>query len=231
MTINEAFLLMGEDIEISDGITLKVPALRDIFHFGEQKYLSVVSMLTAEPFDVPWQLHQLGIDYTKIDSFSLFCLMSASVTPENSYLLFGNLDFSLFRVVQQEDKIVLINKNGVVIDENIRNKISEYLRKMHYIPKQQFTSVGNNFAKDMFLKTAKRDIDRAEKKRRLCGEKSVYLPLVSSIVADKGMFYTWENIFDMKISQFFDSIKRIQMRDYSQNLYTGLYFGAVTKTL
>lgn len=209
------------------GIKITAPTLDAIEEYGEEDYLSIVSLLTAEPFDLPYQLSQVGIDFTEIDSFTLFCYLTHSLTKEDTRLLFGDLDFSKFKIINRENEIVLMNKQGLVIDKNIKEQLAQCLRKMHHIPKQQFSKVGNEFAKNMFIETARKDIERNKRKRLLKGRQSTYLPLISSLIAHEGFNYTWDNVWDIHIHQFFDSIQRMQMRDNAKNLYHGLYSGAI----
>ncbi len=215
------------EVTLPCGIKITAPTLDEIEDFGEENYLSTVSLLTAEPFDLPYQLSQVGIDFTEIDNFTLFCYLSRSLTSENTKLLFGDLDFSKFKVINREDEIILMNKQGIVIDKSAREQLAHCLRKIHHIPKQQFSKVGNDFAKNMFIETARKDMERERRKRLLKGRQSTYLPLISSLIAHEGFSYTWENIWNIHIHQFFDSIQRMQMRDNAKNLYTGLYSGTI----
>ena len=64
--VDEIRLLRGEPFDIGVGITLYQPTIGDIAKFGENEYLSLVSALTSEPFDMPYYLDQMGIDFEKI---------------------------------------------------------------------------------------------------------------------------------------------------------------------
>lgn len=228
---NELQFYKKSECTLPCGIKITAPTLGEIAdyyeEYGEENYLSMISLLTAEPFDLPYQLSQVGIDFTEIDSFTLFCYLTHSLTPKDTKLLFGDLDFSKFIVVSREDKPILMNKQGIVIDETVREQLTACLRKMHHIPKQQFNKVGNDFAKNMYIETARKDMERAKRKRLLKGKQSTYLPLISSLIAHEGFNYTWDNVWDIHIHQFFDSIQRMQIRDNAKNLYTGLYSGTI----
>lgn len=225
--IDELKLCRDSTYSLPNGITINIPKLGDICDFGEEKYLSTISLLTAEPFDMPYQLQQIGIDYTEIKSFELFCLLVSGLTPNETSLIFGDLNFSNFRIVEKNGFLVMINSDGIEINEFTMELIKSCIRKIHHIPKQRYNGVFNEFAKEQIIRDAKADIERAQRKRKLLGAKSQYLPLISSLVVSKGFNYNWSNIWDMTIAQFFDSFYRLQKRDNAENLYHGLYSGCI----
>jgi hypothetical protein len=222
---DEMQLYRGGDFHISDKFIIRQPTLGEICDYGEHKYLSMVSTLVASPFDMIAQLTSMGIDFTKISSFQMFCLFFSAYTPNETSILFGDLDFSKFKLYKKGDDVVLINDCGVEINEINYAIFTEYIRKMHCIPKQKFTSVANDFAKNELIKEAQADIERWKHKNLKF--KSTYLPLISSLVNHEGFKYRWDNVWDMKIYAFFDSVQRIQLHENSSHLYTGLYSGCV----
>lgn len=228
--IDELKLCRDKSYQLLNGISIKIPLMGEIADYGEEKYLSGISTLTAEPFDIPYQLQQIGIDYTEINSFELFCLMAMSIPQENTRLILGDLDLSKFRLVSKDGFCVLMNPDGIEINEFTSELLKTCIRKIHHIPKQRYTGVFNDFAKEQIIRDAKSDIERARRRRKLLGVKSQYLPLISSLVVSKGFNYNWSNIWDMTIAQFFDSFYRIQKRDNAENLYRGLYSGCIDYT-
>lgn len=228
--IDELKLCRDKSYLLPNGISIKIPTLGEISDYGEEKYLSGISTLTAEPFDIPYQLQQIGIDYTKIGSFELFCLMAQAMPMESTRLILGDLDLSKFRLVLKDGFCVLVNSDGIEINEFTSQLLKTCIRKIHHIPKQRYDGVFNEFAKEQIIRDAKAEIERARRRRRLLGVKSQYLPLVSAMVVSKGFNYNWSDVWDMTISQFFDSFYRIQKRDNAENLYRGLYSGCIDYT-
>ena len=83
---DELKLYAGDDINITDKITVIQPTLRQIKEFGEKRYFSAVHTLTAVGADLKWQLWDMGIDYTKIDDFDLFMrYISRSVSSKKRF--------------------------------------------------------------------------------------------------------------------------------------------------
>lgn len=223
--VDEIRLLRGEPFDIGVGITLYQPTMSEIAEFGENEYLSVVSAVTSEPFDVPYYLDQMGIDFEKIKPFELFCMMIMGVPKENTRLLFGDLDFSQFIPVQKENDLVLMNKEGIVIDSLTRDRIADNVRRMHGLPKNILTSCENKFTHDLMIMQQKKTIDRARRKKDLFGDNSQYASLISSLASE---WHSYDRIFNLKVGQFFDAIIRLGYKQNANNLYHGLYSGCVS---
>ena len=223
--VDEIRLLRGEPFDIGVGITLYQPTMSEIAEFGENEYLSVVSAVTSEPFDVPYYLDQMGIDFEKIKPFELFCMMIMGVPKENTRLLFGDLDFSQFIPVQKENDLVLMNKEGIVIDSLTRDRIADNVRRMHGLPKNILTSCENKFTHDLMIMQQKKTIDRARRKKDLFGDNSQYSSLISSLASE---WHSYDRIFNLKVGQFFDAIIRLGYKQNANNLYHGLYSGCVS---
>ena len=82
------------------------------------------------------QLWDIGIDWCEISDFDLFCMLSQTLSPDRTGILFGDLDFSKMRPYRnpQNDEIVLADKeSGVIIDKLIYTRITSYIRKLHNI--------------------------------------------------------------------------------------------------
>lgn len=223
--VDEIRLLRGEPFDIGVGITLYQPTMSEIAEFGENEYLNVVSAVTSEPFDVPYYLDQMGIDFEKIKPFELFCMMIMGIPKENTRLLFGDLDFSRFIPVQKENDLVLMNKEGIVIDSLTRDRIADNVRRMHGLPKNILTSCENKFTHDLMIMQQKKTIDRARRKKDLFGDNSQYASLISSLASE---WHSYDKIFNLKVGQFFDAIIRLGYKQNANNLYHGLYSGCMS---
>lgn len=223
--VDEARLITGKPFDVGVGITLYQPTVEEVLIFGEDEYLRVVSAITSQPFDMPYYLSKMGIDFACISPFELFCIMITDIPQNSSRLLFGDLDFSKFRVVTKGNEIVLINANGVVIDSTIRERMADSLRRMHGLPKNIITSCENKTTHDLLIYQQKKEIERAQRKRDLYGETSSYGALVSSLSCK---WHSYEQVLNLKIGQFFDAIIRLGYEKNADNLYRGLYSGTIS---
>jgi hypothetical protein len=223
--VDEIRLLSGKPFDIGVGITLYQPTMTEIANFGENEYLSLVSALTSEPFDMPYYLDQMGIDFEKIKPFELFCILVSGITKETSRLLFGDLDFSKFRPIEKDGELVLVNSGGIIIDSLTRERIADNVRRMHCLPKNILTSCENKFTHDLMIRQQKKNIDRAQRRKDLLGDNSQYAPLISSLACE---WHDYDRVFNLRVGQFFDAIIRMGYRQSANNLYRGLYSGTVS---
>lgn len=233
MPIDELKLSKGNDFVLSNGIAIKSPTLGEIADYGEDKYLSLISMFTATTIDRCAQLDDMGIDYTQITNFQMFVLFSPLLTNHvadgqiDCSILLGDIDLSAFKGVYEGDEVKLVNADGIVFDEKCYETMAEYLRKMHGIAPPKYTKVTDSFAKKQLIIDARNDSKYQEKLRALKGVHSVYQPYVSALVNHPYFKYNWETVWDIKLYNFFDSLRRIQIIENANHLYTGLYNGCI----
>ena len=223
--VDEIRLLTGQSFDVGVGITLYQPTIAEIAQFGESEYLNLVSALTSEPFDMPYYLDQMGIDFEEIKPFELFCILVSGIPQSTSKLLFGDLDFTKFKVVIRGDELIMINQQGVIIDSMTRERIADNVRRMHCLPKNILTSCENKFTHDLMIRQQKKNIDRAQRKRDLYGDTSHYASLISSLACE---WHDYDKVFSLRVGQFFDAILRMGYKQNANNLYRGLYAGTVS---
>ena len=156
------------------------------------------------------QLWDAGIDYTKITPFELFYSILYKLFPmEKTSILFGSLDLSKFQVMQkQEDGTVLlfqaIDNCPVIIDEFTYEVITDYLRQVHMIPKDDRLPA-NNSTKMILIEDAKEELKKNADREYHSQLKN----LISSMINREGFKYNHSQVWDMKINAFMDSVKRI----------------------
>lgn len=236
-TIDELRLYRGADFLLSDGITIRSPSLGDICDYGEKDYRSMIAMFTATTIDRCAQLDDMNIDYTQISNFEMFTMFARLLTPDlvtdgdmesiPTRIIFGDLDFSSFRAMQVNDRFCLINRDGVIIDENVFEAMATYIRKMHGMSEPLYKTVKNEFAKQQLILDARNDADFQRKMIALKGEHSQYQPLISALVNHPSFKYDWHTVWDISVYAFFDSLKRISIIDNANHLYQGLYSGCI----
>lgn len=216
-------LLKGENCQITDHIAIKQPTLGEICDFGEKRYYQTLSAFIPSPFDMIAQLDSIGIDFTKITEYELFCAIVPSIPQEDSRILFGDIDFTKFRLIRKDEKAELRYKNAV-ISEPVFNIMASYLRQMNCLEPPKFKQVGNEFTKQKMIEFAYNDLKYASRKKY----KSSLASIVSSLVNHPNFKYGIKEVWDIKIYPFFDALKRVQIIDNTKNLYTGLYSGAIS---
>ena len=222
LDISELALYFGDDYVINEYITITQPTIDQIVKYGEASYFSMVHTLTAIPSDMKsiiWD--QMQLDWTKIEDFELFMILSQTLTPDKTGILFGDLDFSKLRPFNnnQNDEVVLANKEtGLIIDKLIYTRIANYLRKLHGITPKPEKAKGKR-AKQAMIDEDRR-IHEFNKDKPF---KSFLMPLISSLKVKQG--YTKDYVRNMGLFEFFSDISRIQAIDSADHLLNGMYCG------
>ena len=224
LDVDELQLYIGDDYVINDHIKVLQPTIKQIAEFGEKEFFSVVHTVTAIPSDMKSQLWDLGIDWMEIDDFELFVMLSQTLTPDRTQLLFGDLDFTKLKPYNHphvEGEIILADKEtGVLIDKMIYLRIVSYLRKAFNItPKVE--KAANKMTKKILIEEDRKKIEFNKDKPF----KSFLLPLISSVKVKQG--YTKDYVLNMGYVEFMNDVARLQVIHNADHLLSGVYAGTI----
>lgn len=217
----------GEDFYLTDKIHIRQPDINEICNYGEQRYWSTLFAIVSTPFDMIAQLNNIGIDFTTITDFQLFVLLSRGLHIDETSIFFGDLDFQKAKVIEnkEDNSISLVWRDGRILNQYTYQVMAKYLRTIHNIPKPKYTKVANEFTKQKMIEVAQYKFERD--KRVKGKQKSILLPLISSLINHPAGKYNHDTVWNLKIYAFFDSIKRIGALENANHLYTGVYSGCV----
>jgi hypothetical protein len=218
---DELQIFYGEKYEVTDHIVIKSPTISEIKDYGENNYFSLISMFVSTPFDMIAQLDTMGIDFTKISAFEMFCLFSATLNVSDTKILFGEVEFSKYEMFTTDTGIEL-RCGKSVISEPVYHIMTNYLRKMHLIPPPKYEDVGNEYTKQKLIEYAYDDLKFAKKKKR----DSPLRNYISFIVARDGI-QSYRSILDLPINAFFEILTRKQNIESIDHIYTGIYTGNI----
>lgn len=224
LDVDDLKLYIGDDYVINDNIKVLQPTIRQIAEFGERDFFSVVHTICAISSDMKSQLWDLGLDWMEVEDFDLFCMLSQTLTPDRTRLLFGDLDFSKLRPFNHphvEGEIILADKEtGVLIDKMIYLRIVSYLRKAFNItPKVE--KAANKMTKKILIEEDRKKIELNKDKPF----KSFLLPLISSVKVKQG--YTKEYVLNMGYVELMDEVARLQVIHNADHLLSGVYAGTI----
>ena len=238
---DELKIYRGSDYVVSKHIVIHQPTLGEICDYGEQKYYSMVHQFCSTPQNLKWQLWDIGIDYTEITPFELFCLyIYKSFTKDETSIIFGDLDFTKFKLRHREDGSLYLyqeverNENQsfaekkralwrkfmrisgvetpsedndvdiIIIDEFTYKVITDYLCNSHVI-EQDLKVPANESTKMILIEDAKEEYEMNKHKKISSQLKN----LISAMVNCEGFKMNHTDVWDLKISAFMDSVKRI----------------------
>lgn len=217
-------LLYKKQYEINDSIKIVIPSVGEIID-NEDNYYSIITVLTAMPVDLMVPLDDAGIDYTEIDEYDLFLLMSAGLKTQDTSLVFGDLDITKFEISvnQQTGKIVLYDaENDIVIDRATHARISGVLRKIHHLEKNR-RKPANKEAKEYMLKRAREKMRRNRNRKQDSQLESLIIAMVNA----EQYKYDFEGTRELSIYQFNESVRQIIKKvDYDNRMY-GIYSGTI----
>lgn len=246
LDFDELRVYFGEDYWPTPQICIKQPKIQDLIDYGDSKFYSMVSTLCANPTSFRLQLWDMGTDWNKISDFDLFKVLIKNYTPEETRLLFGDLNLSWFEEMTENegDSSFLVYvprdefgnyvditqfswENVIKIYENDYVKIVEYLRYMFNIhPKVE--KARGKATKLAIIEDEKRNLAEELKNRKDTDvQKSFLLPMISSLLNHPGFKYKKNELRDVGIVEFMDSVRRLQVYESSTALMKGIYSGMV----
>lgn len=220
-------LYFGDDYIIDDKITIHQPKVGDFIEYGEKAVYSVIAPFVSNTTTYRVQLWDLGFDWNKVKDFELFAMLIQGLKLEKSKIIFGDLDFQSFKLKQRikDDTTELVlysEKENYLLTEDTYKKMSKYIQYM-------FNSVPEvEYAKGKRIKIDIINNERAKQaKRAKEGFKSSLLAMVSFYVNHPGSKYNKEEVRNVGIVEFMDSIKRLQIYESTNALMKGMYSGFV----
>lgn len=220
--IESLHTLRGRDYKITDGIILRQPKLSEIEELGEEKYTGMLAVLVSSPFDMIAELDKLNIDFTKITSYQLFCVFYQLLNIEETKLLFGDLDFSQFRLIENNGKFELRFKD-IVINEKIYKDMVDSVRIINALSPPQYTRVANEYTKQKMIELAYSEMELAKRRK----PKSILRTLISRATNHPYFKYRLDEVWDMTIYAFYDALKSINIIESSNHLTVGVYSGNI----
>lgn len=221
---NRKSLLKLSSVDILPNLSIRIPTVGEILE-DEQHYYSLLSSLTATPFQYMVQLDDMGIDFTTITDYQLFMMLFPSFVREDISILFGDVDLSDMTICKntQNDTLVLHSgKNNITIDELIYSQIVDQLRKINGLKKDS-RKPGNKEAKEFRIK-----LERKKQKRNTGKPYEPYLEkLVVALVNRAEFKYNYEQVDRLTIYQFIQSFEQISTNITYDNTMIGVYAGTV----
>lgn len=134
--IDQLKLFRGEGYKINDKILIRQPTLEEIVDFGEQRYFGLVRTICSTPADRKVEIwDKLHVFWEKIDEYDLFISLFQTLQKSEVSILFGDMDFTTFKLGTQTGlpDLVLKNKDQVVIDRAIHKLMTDYYVIYHDI--------------------------------------------------------------------------------------------------
>ena len=225
-------MFFGEDYEIG-GIKISIPTIGEILNIGEQRYYDAIRPFLNNPTSVRVLLYDtFKKDWNKTKEIEVFYILLQLVKDKMPLrLIFKDIDFSDFELIcfdkktdyKIEQTYALISKSQqLLINEDTYIEIAEYIRCMMNVHPKVEKAKGRT-TKLWILQEDRMKMLRESDKEN----KSHLLSLVSSCLNHPGFKYTLDELKNVNICQFMDSVNRIQKYEQGIAALHGLFGGMI----
>ena len=240
--------LFQREIKITDSILVRIPTVGEIIEHLDE-YYALAALIIATPTDLMVQLDDIGIDWSKIGDFELFCTLWSEIqdkhkdSPHIFSLFFGNLDISGLQPAPIGDTGRFIiqapkkdenrkkkkrdpQKKTIMIDSIVYNSICEAIRMMLGLQKNERVP-GNEAARKFIIETERRRQKREARKKKDPAALSQIENLIISLVNNADCPYDFNTILGLTMLQFNESVRQVSRKYNVDNLMIGVYSGTV----
>lgn len=220
---NKKSLLKLSSVEIPDTkLSIRIPTVGEILD-DEFTYYSIISSLTATPYQYMVQLDDMGVDFTTITDYQLFVMLFSIYARSDLSMVFENLNISNFEIRQDGSLQYLYDPdNNLEINEKIYYDIVNIIRKINLLERVNYKP-GNESARKYLLEK-----ERKKQKRSAVKKQVPYLEkLVIALVNTSEFPYDYDSCMDLSIYKLHQSFKQIQHKIAFDNTMIGVYAGTV----
>lgn len=211
----------GKDYIINDKIRIRQPTILEISDYGEQRYFSIIRIITSTPADRKVEIWDAMHTYwDQIDEYELFVSMFSAFRKMDMSIILPDIDFNSFRTMvnPNTNDFVLINSDGVKIDRSIYTILTNELRSIHKLKKNTETGY-DDITKDCMIEDDRYDYESSVNKQF----QSIILPFASYLAVRQGFSEVWK----VPIGAFFYEMKSEQKVKNYDNVMHGIYSGCV----
>ena len=232
LDFNPLQVYFGDDYVVNDRIVIHQPTIQNFIDCGEENIYGVITPFISNTTGCRVQLWDMGVDWNKISNQELFALMIRNIDYEYSKIIFGDINFSTFNLYEkklEDGTIVPTLYSPVVnleIDEDTMNKMCKYIQHAFYAfpPEEEFTS--SKTLKQELINNDKQKILLQKKEQKDKGKQNL-LSMISFCLNHPGFKYKKNELREVCIAEFMDSVQRLQIYESTRALYSGMYSGFV----
>lgn len=226
-------MYFGEDYTINN-ITISIPTIGEILEVGESRFYQSLSPFLNNPTSIRVLLYDtFHKDWNKTKDIEVFFIMYQLIQDKEPLkLIFKDFSFDGFILTpakkdmleKEYNHLALFNeeKNILIYDDEYL-EIAEYIRTMMNIHPKTEKAKGKT-TKHWMLQEDRMKAQQSEDKK----ESSTLLPLVSACVNHPGFKYKLEDLKQVNICQFMDSVQRIQKYEQGVAAMHGIYGGMIS---
>ena len=213
-----------------NGIRIVQPTIGDILNMGESTFYSGLSPFLYNSTSIRvmlWDLPQ-RIDWCNVKDIEVFGILKNMTNTDNSAirLLFPDYRIEHMQLMQLNEKnsnecqlFLYDEENDFVLNESEYMEIAEYIRTLLNIHPKIEKAKGKTTKQWMI------DEDKMNMAQRDEKNTSTLLPLISACINHPGFKYKLQELREVGIYEFMDSVQRLQIYESSRALLNGSYSG------
>lgn len=222
-------LLNRKSIQITDELILRIPTVGEILD-RESEYFSLISIMTSTPFQYMVQLDDLGIDYTAITDYEMFCLLFPVYAQQDTSIIFGDVylkDIALYHDNSTDLDVLYSPTSDIKIDEFVYYNMAKVMRQVNCIKYERKKPKGEK-NKKYFLEKERRHLKNLERiRKRKEFAQSEFEKLIVALVNNNRFKYDYDSILALPIYNFYQSFQQIQHDINFNNVMRGIYAGTI----
>lgn len=218
------------DCESADGsIEMCPPTIGDIIRLGEKRFYETLNVFITNTTSYRLALWDNGIDWNELSDFQLFTMLYTSINDEVSKIIFPNTTFSNFKLLQKDGKEIVLYDvdNKIEINEEVYQHMAQYLRLVFNTNIEEKLTKSKAL-KEMYIEKDRREKHNSDVKTNKGEESSNSIQsVISACVNHPGFKYKLKELKDVSVSEFYDSVKRLQVYEQTTSLMKGMYSGMI----
>lgn len=227
---NPLLLYYCEDFKVADDkIIIRQPRIQDFIDYGEDMIYDSILPFVSNRTSMRLFLWNQGIDWNKISDLWLFCYLLNISNPEKTRLMFGDIDFRTFKLCKREtpdgdEQVLYSSEHNIIIDDDCRKLMSKFIQHMfnRFPPEDEFTS-SKQLKQDLINRDKQAAIQQKKQLSEFKG--SQFLLYLSFCLNHPGFKYKKNELRDVGIFEFMDSVTRLNIYESTRALYSGMYSG------
>lgn len=236
--MDETKIYLGQDLVINDFITVRQPTIMEIVNIGDSEFWQFISMFCANTSSLKLMLYDNGIDWNEVSDFEVFTMLCPLFPFEKTSLIIKDIDFTKLTAIrtkpeegQEKGTLYLVDLENpeILIDEAVYKAMIRQVRDIFdYHPVDEFAK--DRLTKDILLDDDRQKIRKAQRMKKLAKKKqsdSFLYPLLSFTLNHPGFKYKKDELVNVKIAEFMNSVARLQQYERSVALMHGVYFGMI----
>lgn len=212
------------------GIRIVQPTIGDILKIGERNFYSGLLPFLYNSTSIRvmlWDMPQ-RIDWCKVRDIEVFNMLKDTLANKSAIrLLFPDYEIEKMKLIGIKDKntdeiifYLYDEDNDFFLEEKDFMEIAKYIRTLLNMHPKVETAKGKTTKQWMIDEDRMNAVQNAEKK-----DSSSLLPLVSACVNHPGFKYKLQELRDVGIYEFMDSVQRLQIYESTKALLQGSYSG------